>query len=55
MEQRREDAQEQHGRHQHWRVARYDVGPQTLMRTAQVRDEWRLLSKHARAHVNDVQ
>ena len=36
-------------------LGRFDVGTQVLMRTAQDRVEWRLMSTHARAHVSDVQ
>ena len=36
-------------------LGRFDAGTQVLMRTAQDRVEWRLMSTHARAHVSDVQ
>jgi len=36
-------------------LARYDAGTQTLMRTALEREDWRLLSTSAGAHVDDVQ
>ncbi len=32
-------------------LARYDVGPQALMRIVQDRDRWNLALTHARAHV----